>query len=30
MYPLTDPQKKDCVRDAVKSGMTDASKTVKK
>jgi UrcA family protein len=23
MYPLTDPQKKDCVRDAVKSGMAE-------
>jgi len=29
MYPLTDPQKKDCVREAVKSGMADAGKAEK-
>lgn len=30
MYPLQDPQKSDCVRDAVRSGMAEVAKLAKK
>ena len=30
MYPLQDPQKSDCVRDAVRTGMAEVAKLAKK